>query len=224
MPNLRSAATRLWAWRIAVWGLVLTPLALLGQRFLQSNLTANPIEFLEHYLGLWSLRLLMVTLAVSPLRMLTGWPEPLKLRRTLGLWAYAYACLHFSIYIVFDLNILDPAHAAKQLAEDLVKRLYITVGFTAWLLMLPLAITSTDGWQRRLKRKWKTLHKLIYPAAALGVLHFIWLVKKDLSEPLLYAFILLGLMLFRWPLPQIQRAILRARTSEASLRDQTLRP
>jgi len=224
MPNLRSAATRLWAWRIAVWGLVLTPLALLGQRFLQSNLTANPIEFLEHYLGLWSLRLLMVTLAVSPLRMLTGWPEPLKLRRTLGLWAYAYACMHFSIYIVFDLNILDPAHAAKQLAEDLVKRLYITVGFTAWLLMLPLAITSTDGWQRRLKRKWKTLHKLIYPAAALGVLHFIWLVKKDLSEPLLYAFILLGLMLFRWPLPQIQRAILRARTSEASLRDQTLRP
>ena len=201
-----SPAARLWSWRAAVWALALIPLGLLAQRVLQGRLGANPIEFIEHYFGLWSLRLLMATLAVTPLRMLTGWSEPLKMRRTVGLWAYVYVCLHFAVYIVFDLNILDPAHAAKQLAEDLVKRLYITVGFTAWLLLLPLAITSTDGWQRRLKRRWKSLHRLIYIAAALGVLHFVWLVKKDLSEPLLYAAILLALLAFRWPLPQLRRA------------------
>jgi sulfoxide reductase heme-binding subunit YedZ len=194
-----TPATRLRLWRAAVWLLTLAPLALLAQRVLAGRLTANPIEFLEHFFGLWSLRLLLVTLAVTPLRLITRWPEPLKLRRTLGLWAYVYVCLHFSIYIVFDLNILDPAHAAKQLAEDLVKRLYITVGFAGWLFLLPLAITSTDGWQRRLKRRWKTLHRLIYPAALLGVLHFLWLVKKDLTEPLQYAYILALLMTFRVP-------------------------
>ncbi|GAC1628038.1 MAG: protein-methionine-sulfoxide reductase heme-binding subunit MsrQ [Nevskia sp.] len=209
-----SPTARLWCWRAAVWALALAPLGLLAQRIVQGRLGANPIEFIEHDLGLWSLRLLMVTLAVTPLRTLTNWPEPLKLRRTLGLWTYAYVCLHFAVYIVFDLNILDPAHAAKQLAEDLVKRLYITVGFTAWLLLLPLAITSTDGWQRRLKRRWKSLHRLIYPAAVLGVLHFVWLVKKDLSEPLLYAAILLALLAFRWPLPLLRR---RANTRTASV-------
>jgi sulfoxide reductase heme-binding subunit YedZ len=190
---------RLRLWRITVWLLALTPLALLVQRVLQGRLTANPIEFLEHFFGLWSLRLLLATLAITPLRLLTRWPEPLKLRRTLGLWAYAYVCLHFAIYIVFDLNVLDPAHAAKQLAEDLVKRLYITIGFAGWLFLLPLAITSTDGWQRRLKRRWKTLHRLVYPAVLFGVLHFLWLVKKDLTEPLQYAYLLALLMAFRVP-------------------------
>lgn len=197
-PALRPG-WRLWGWHIAVWMLALVPLALLAQRVTQGRLGANPIEFIEHYLGLWSLRLLLLTLAVTPLRSLTGWTGPLKLRRTLGLWAYAYVCLHFAVYVVFDLNILEPGHAAKQLAEDLVKRLYITVGFAAWLALLPLAITSTDGWQRRLKRRWKTLHRLIYPAATLGVLHFVWLVKKDLSEPLLYAALLALLLALRWP-------------------------
>lgn len=200
-----TPAVRLWTARAAAWALALIPLALLLQRLVQGRLGANPIEYLEHDLGLWSLRLLLVTLAMTPLRQLTGWTEPLKLRRTLGLWTYAYVCLHFSVYVVFDLNILDPGHAAKQLAEDLVKRLYITVGFTAWLLLLPLAITSTNGWQRRLKRRWKTLHRLIYPAAALGVLHFVWLVKKDLREPLIYAAILIVLLAWRWPLPLLQR-------------------
>ncbi len=214
-----SPAARLWLWRVAVWALALTPLGLLALRVVNAQLTANPIEFIEHYFGIWSLRLLLVTLAMTPLRMLTGWMEPLKLRRTLGLWTYAYLCLHFSVYIVFDLNILHPALAAKQLAEDLVKRLYITVGFAGWLLLLPLAITSTDAWQRRLKRNWKKLHRLIYPAAMLGVLHFIWLVKKDESEPLTYAAILLFLLAWRWPGPQVKRAILRARTFKAPARD-----
>lgn len=219
-----TAAARLLSGRIAVWALALVPLALLGLAILHAQLGANPIEYLEHYLGLWSLRLLLATLAMTPLRLLTGWTEPLKLRRTLGLWAYAYICLHFSVYIIFDLNILEPGHAAKQLAEDLVKRLYITLGFTGWLLLLPLAITSTNGWQRRLKRNWKKLHRLIYPAALLGAFHFVWLVKKDEREPLTYLAILLVLLAVRWPLPQVKAAILRARTSQAPVRDQTLRP
>lgn len=204
-----TARARLWLGRIAAWVIALVPLALLGQRFANNDLTANPIEFLEHYLGIWSLRLLLLTLAMTPLRMLTNWPEPLKLRRTLGLWAYAYLCLHFAVYFVFDLNILEPGHAAKQLGEDLVKRTYITLGFASWLLLLPLALTSTDGWQRRLKRNWKKLHRLVYPAVLLGALHFVWLVKKDLSEPLLYLAILAGLLAFRWPWPLLRRAILR---------------
>jgi methionine sulfoxide reductase heme-binding subunit len=143
------------------------------------------------------------------LRQLTGWAEPVKLRRTVGLWAYAYLCLHFAVYIVFDLNILQPAHAAVQLGEDLVKRTYITLGFVGWLLLLPLAVTSTDDWQRRLKRNWKKLHRLVYPATLLGALHFVWLVKKDVSEPLLYLAVLIALLALRWPWPQLKRAILR---------------
>ena len=219
-----SPAARLWLARALVWIGCLTPLALLIERTLNGRLGANPIEFLERDLGDWSLRFLLLTLCMTPLRSLSGWTWPLKLRRTVGLWAYAYICLHFSVYIVFDLNILEPARALAQLAEDLVKRLYITVGFAAWLFMLPLAITSTDGWQRRLKRKWKTLHKLIYPAAVLGVLHYIWLVKKDLSDPLLYAAILAVLLLWRWPWPKVRGAILRARSAPAAApSDQTLR-
>lgn len=219
-----SPAARLWLTRALVWIGVATPLALLIERTLNGRLGANPIEFLERDLGDWSLRFLLLSLALTPLRSLSGWTWPLKLRRTVGLWAYAYICLHFAVYIVFDLNILEPARALAQLAEDLVKRLYITVGFAAWLFLLPLAITSTDGWQRRLKRKWKTLHRLIYPAAVLGVLHYVWLVKKDLREPLLYAAILAVLLLWRWPWPKVRGAILRARpTPTAPASDQTLR-
>ncbi|MDH4458477.1 MAG: sulfoxide reductase heme-binding subunit YedZ [Nevskia sp.] len=219
-----SPAARLWLARALVWIGAATPLALLIERTLNGRLGANPIEFLERDLGDWSLRFLLLSLVLTPLRSLSGWTWPLKLRRTVGLWAYAYICLHFAVYIVFDLNILEPARALAQLAEDLVKRLYITVGFAAWLFLLPLAITSTDGWQRRLKRKWKTLHRLIYPAAVLGVLHYVWLVKKDLREPLLYAAILAVLLLWRWPRPKVRGAILRARpTPTAPASDQTLR-
>ncbi|WP_439639982.1 sulfite oxidase heme-binding subunit YedZ [Nevskia sp.] len=219
-----SAAARLRLARLLVWAGCLAPLVLLGLRTLHGALGANPIEFLERALGDWSLRLLLLSLAMTPLRSFSGWLWPLKLRRTVGLWAYAYICLHVAVYIVFDLNILEPALALAQLAEDLVKRLYITAGFAAWLFLLPLAITSTDGWQRRLGRRWKTLHRLVYPAAALGVLHYVWLVKKDLREPLVYAAILAVLLLWRWPWPKVRSAILRAHSvSPASPRDQTLR-
>jgi len=214
--------------RAGIWLLCLTPLLMLAERLLHGRLGANPIEFLEHALGDWSLRFLLLALAMTPLRNATGWVWPPKLRRTVGLWAYAYVCLHFAVYIVFDLNILEPVQALAKLGEDLVKRLYITVGFAAWLFLLPLAITSTDGWQRRLKRRWKTLHRLVYPAAVFGVLHYVWLVKKDLSEPLLYAAVLALLLTLR--LPRVRTwgrmggGILRARSPAADLRDPSFKP
>ena len=210
-----TPAARLRLARGLVWIGCLLPLALLIERTLHGRLGANPIEFLERALGDWSLRFVLLALAMTPLRSFTGWQWPLTLRRMVGLWAYAYVCLHLAVYIVFDLNILEPARALAQLADDLVKRLYITVGFAAWLFLTPLAITSTDGWQRRLKRRWKTLHRLVYPAALCGVLHYLWLVKKDLSEPLIYAALLGLLLAWRWPWPGIRGAILRARSDPA---------
>lgn len=214
--------------RASVWLVCLVPLAMLAERLLHGRLGANPVEFLERALGDWSLRFLLLSLAMTPLRSLTGWVWPLKLRRTVGLWAYAYICLHFAVYIVFDLDILAPAQALAKLGEDLVERLYITDGFTAWLFLLPLAITSTDGWQRRLKRRWKMLHRLIYPAAILAVLHYVWLVKKDLSEPLLYAAILTVLLAWRLPWTWIRGrmggGILRARSPATDPRDPSFKP
>ena len=194
---------RLLAWRVGVWALGIIPLALAIKWALQSRLGPNPVEFLEHYTGDWTLRLLLTTLAMTPLRKLTRMTEPIRVRRALGLWAYAFLCLHFSIYLVFDLGF-----SAIQLGEDLLKRTYITLGFTAWLMLLPLAITSTAAWQRRLKRRWLTLHQLIYPAAILGAIHYLWLVKADTRAPLLYLAILLSLLAFRLRMPaSISRAI-----------------
>jgi sulfoxide reductase heme-binding subunit YedZ len=182
---------------VAAWALGLVPLVFAVKWTLTSRLGANPVEFLEHYTGDWTLRLLLVTLAMTPLRMLTRLSEPIRIRRLLGLWTFAYLCLHLLTYLVFDLGF-----SVAQLAEDLVKRTYVTLGFSAWLLLLPLAITSTTAWQRRLKRRWLTLHHLIYPAAILGAIHFLWLVKADTREPLIYLTILLGLLAFRLPWSQ----------------------
>jgi sulfoxide reductase heme-binding subunit YedZ len=185
---------RLLPWRVAAWALGVIPLALAVKWTLQSRLGPNAVEFLEHYTGDWTLRLLLTTLAMSPLRKLTRISEPIRIRRIVGLWAYTFLCLHFSIYLVFDLGF-----SAVQLGADLVKRTYITLGFTAWLMLLPLAITSTNAWQRRLKRRWKTLHQLIYPAAILGSIHYLWLVKADTRDPLIYLALTLGLLAFRLP-------------------------
>lgn len=197
---------RLWAFRLAAWSLGLVPL-LLGLKWtIQGQLGINPVEFLEHYTGDWALRLLLVTLTMTPLRMLTGLTEPIRVRRALGLWAYAFLCLHFSVYLVFDLEF-----SLGQLFVDLIKRTYITLGFTAWLFLLPLAITSTNGWQRRLGRDWKMLHKLVYPAVVFGAIHYIWLVKADTRKPLMYFSILLVLLAFRLPWSQLLRADLHGR-------------
>ena len=186
---------RLLPWRVAAWALGVVPLLFAAKWTIQSRLGPNPVEFLEHYTGDWTLRLLLATLAMTPLRMLTRFTEPVRVRRILGLWTFAFLCLHFSIYLVFDLGF-----SVLQLSEDLVKRTYITLGFTAWLMILSLAITSTTASQRRLKRRWITLHQLIYPAAILGAIHYLWLVKADTREPLIYLAILLGLLAFRLPM------------------------
>jgi methionine sulfoxide reductase heme-binding subunit len=180
------------AWRSAAWMLGLSPALLLGLAILRADLGPNPVETLEHQTGLWSLRILLACLAMTPLRRLIGRPEPLQIRRLLGLWAYFWVCAHFAVYLTFDLE-----WSPTQLAEDLIKRTYISLGFAAWLLLLPLALTSTRGWQRRLRRRWLQLHRLIYPAALLGGVHFFWLVKSDIREPLLYLGIYAALMAAR---------------------------
>ena len=181
-------------WRLGAWALGVVPFVFAIKWTATSRLGPNPVEFLEHYTGDWALQLLLVTLALTPLRKLMGRSEPIRVRRTVGLWAYAYLCLHFSIYLVFDLEL-----SLAQLTDDLVKRAYIALGFTAWLMLLPLAITSTDRWQRRLGRDWKTLHRLVYPAALLGAFHYLWLVKADTRKPLSYLGIMLVLLAWRLP-------------------------
>ena len=145
-------------------------------------LGADPVAEIEHRLGLWALRFLVVALAVTPLRQLTGWAVLVRFRRMLGLYAFAYATLHLVAYVGLDLR-----GYWTQLFEDIAKRPYITVGFLAWLLLVPLAVTSTTGWIRRLGRNWARLHTLVYAIGVLAVLHFWWLVKSDIGEPALYA-------------------------------------
>ncbi|MGQ0621750.1 MAG: sulfite oxidase heme-binding subunit YedZ [Panacagrimonas sp.] len=198
--------TRRLTWfRVAAWSLGLWPAVELAWRFTHAQLTANPVEFLEHYTGLWGLRLLLVTLAMTPLRQLTSRGEFVQVRRLLGLWAYAWVCVHFAIYLTFDLE-----WAPSKLAEEIIERTYITIGFAAWLLLLPLAITSTQGWQRRLKRRWKQLHRLVYPAVLLGGVHFFWLVKSDVREPLVYLGIAAALLLMRVPWRRARAGAARA--------------
>ena len=180
----------------------LTPLAILGMQVWEvwqtgnDALGADPVAEIEHRLGLWALRLLMATLAITPLRQLTGQAVLVRFRRMLGLYAFFYACLHLSAYMVLDLR-----GYWTLIFEEIAKRPYITVGFSAWLLLLPLAVTSTKGWIKRLGRNWARLHKLVYAAGVLAVLHFWWLVKSDIREPALYAGILallLGWRAWKW--------------------------
>lgn len=180
----------------------LAPLALLASQVWEvwqtgnDALGADPVAEIEHRLGLWALRLLMATLAITPLRQLSGQAVLVRFRRMLGLYAFFYACLHFSAYLVLDLR-----GYWTLIFEEIAKRPYITVGFSAWLLLLPLAVTSTKGWIKRLGRNWARLHKLVYAAGVLAVLHFWWLVKSDIREPALYAGILallLGWRTWKW--------------------------
>lgn len=179
-------------YKIPLFALCLVPLGLLVWQAYTMDLGSNPVETILHRTGDWTLRFLLIVLAVTPLRRLTGWTELLQSRRMLGLFAFFYATLHFSVYAFLDLG-LDWSF----LAEDIAKRPYITVGFTAWVLLLPLAVTSTRGMMRRLGRRWKQLHRLVYLIAVLGVVHFYWLVKADVREPLIYAAILALLFALR---------------------------
>jgi methionine sulfoxide reductase heme-binding subunit len=162
------------------------------------SLGADPVKKLEHECGKTALNLLLITLSVTPVRNLTGLTHLVRLRRMLGLFAFFYAVVHFTIYLVLDLEL-----NFRMLGADIVKRPYITIGFTALLLLLPLALTSTNGMMRRLGARWQRLHRLIYVIGALAVWHFYWQVKRDVREPLLYLGILallLGYRLLRWQL------------------------
>ena len=168
-----------------------------------ASLGPDPVKELEHECGKTALNLLLLTLAVTPVRELTSQPQLLRLRRMLGLFAFFYVVLHFTIYLVLDLEL-----NFATLGADIAKRPYITIGFTALLLLIPLAVTSTNGMMRRLGRRWQTLHRLVYVIAVLGVWHFYWQVKRDVREPLLYAGILAVLLGYR-----VLRAIARRRAA-----------
>jgi sulfoxide reductase heme-binding subunit YedZ len=156
-----------------------------------ASLGANPVEEVLHQLGLWALRFLVITLAITPLRELLGKPWPLAFRRMLGLFAFFYVLLHFLTWLIIDQELYW-----SGILTDIGKRPFITIGFAAFLMLIPMAVTSTNGWIRRLgAQRWRKLHRLIYVIVLLGVWHFYWLVKSDVREPLLYlgiAIVLLG--------------------------------
>ena len=179
-----------------LFALCLLPLGSLIWRTAADQLGANPVEEVLHCTGSWALRLLLVTLAVTPLRRLTGYGWLVRFRRPLGLFAFFYATLHLAVYLVLD-RTLDWG----EVLTDLTERPYITVGFAAFVLLVPLAVTSTRGWQRRLGHRWQLLHRGVYLITVLGVLHFIWLVKADLLEPLIDAAVLAVLLALRLPWP-----------------------
>lgn len=182
--------------------LALVPLAKLaaGGIFFPDWLGANPAEYITRNTGNWALRFLLLTLAVTPLRRLSGWNQLLKLRRMLGLYAFFYGVVHFASFIAFD-----HVFVASEIVKDIVKRPFITVGFTVLVLLIPLAATSTNAMVRRLgAKRWLALHRLVYLIAPLAVLHFWWMVKRDITQPAIFAALLAVLLGFRiaWRLRQ----------------------
>jgi sulfoxide reductase heme-binding subunit YedZ len=186
--------------KIPVFLLALVPVALLVRGMLTGNLGVNPAETVQLQTGRWALKFLLTSLAITPVRRLTGWNIVIQYRRMLGLFAFFYATLHFASYIV-----LDQYFALDAMMADIVKRPFITVGFTAFVLMAPLAITSTKGWIRRLGRRWQLLHRLIYVSAICAVVHVAWKVKVFTGDPVIYAAVLTLLLGFRivWMLRKV---------------------
>jgi sulfoxide reductase heme-binding subunit YedZ len=182
-----------WVIKPALFILALLPLAFLIYRALNDDLGANPIETINRYTGDWVLRFLLITLAVTPLRRLTGWNGLLRYRRMLGLFAFFYACVHFLSWAW-----LDQYFVLADIVRDVAKRPYITVGFASFLMLIPLALTSTNAIIRRLgAKRWQQLHRLVYLIGIGGVVHFLWLVKSDIREPLVYGAVLALLLGFR---------------------------
>ena len=173
-----------------------------------ASLGADPVKELEHECGKTALNFLLLTLAVTPVRNILGLPQLLRLRRMLGLFAFFYVAVHFTVYLVLDLEL-----NWSTLGADIAKRPYITIGFTALLLLIPLAATSTNRMMRRLGRRWTSLHRLVYVIAILGVWHFYWQVKRDVREPLLYAGMLAVLLVYRVVRAQAARSAARAAAS-----------
>ncbi len=179
--------------KVATFLLCLAPLGLLLWRGTHGGLGANPIEFITHATGDWTLRFLVLTLAVTPVRKLLGWPQLVRFRRMLGLFAFFYGCLHLTTYVW-----LDKFFDVSEMLKDVARRRFITVGFTAFVLLVPLALTSTAGWIRRLGgRRWQALHRLVYASAAAAVAHYYWLVKSDIRWPVFYGALVAMLLLWR---------------------------
>jgi methionine sulfoxide reductase heme-binding subunit len=177
-----------WMWRLAktgVFSICLLPFAFLASDALTDSLGPDPIETLHFRTGDWTLRFLLITLSCTPLKLVLDWKFPLRFRRMLGLFAFFYASLHFCVYFVLDLSL-----SWEQIVDEIPKSPYVLVGLTAYILLIPLAATSTRKMVQRLGKNWKKLHRLVYVAASLGVVHFLWLVKADLTEPLIYLSIL----------------------------------
>lgn len=195
--------------KTAVWIGALTPALWLLWDFWRGNLSVNPIEDITHRTGWWALTLLTTALAITPIRRVTGWHDIIRFRRLVGLFAFFYATLHLLVYVV-----LDRFFAFGTVLEDIAERPFITVGFAAWLILLALAFTSTRGWIRRLGRKWQRLHRLVYLAGTLGVIHFYWKVKADTREPWVFIGILAVLLLAR--LPQVRRLATAVRRRRAT--------
>lgn len=179
--------------KTAVFLASFTPLLWLGWYAYTGNLGANPIEVITHWTGDSTIIFLLITLTVTPFRKLSGWNDAIKFRRMLGLFAFFYACLHFTTYIW-----LDQFFDFRDMIKDIAKRPFITVGFASFVLLIPLAVTSTAAMVRRLGKRWQKLHRTIYVIAAGGVIHYWWLVKKDIRWPLIYGAVLGVLLAYRF--------------------------
>jgi sulfoxide reductase heme-binding subunit YedZ len=204
---LRKILASKWS-KPAVFVLCLVPVAMIAWPFLRGSLIPNVVEFLQHSTGDWTLRFIVITLAVTPLRKVTGWSELIRFRRMFGLFAFFYACLHFLTYLG-----PDQSFDVSAMWRDVGKRPFITVGFAAFVLLIPMALTSSAGWVRRLGgRAWQRLHQAIYAIAILGVIHYYWQVKSDVRKPLFYG-ALVGILLAwraaRWMQKRGQMAVTR---------------
>lgn len=207
-----------WVYKPIIFVLCLAPLAYLAEGALSNTLSANPIDDITKETGIWTLRFLMITLAVTPLRKISGWSQLSRFRRMFGLYAFFYGCLHFTTYIY-----LDKFFDLDEILADIAKRPFITIGFAAFSIMIPLAITSTDRITKWVGgKRWQLLHRLVYVSAICGVIHYLWLVKADTSRPLTYGAILavlLGYRLWDYLKPRIARA--RAFSKGPSILDST---
>jgi sulfoxide reductase heme-binding subunit YedZ len=196
MPSLRHIR---FLWKPVLFLLCLAPLGYLILSIFEIGalrLGPNPVEAIQDTLGIWTLRFILLTLAISPLRWISGKNWILQFRRMIGLFAFSYAGLHFLNYLVLDQTL-----NFAEIFEDILERPYITIGFSAFVMLIPLAVTSTNGWRRRLAGKWQKLHRLVYIIGILACWHFFWQVKKDIREPMIYIFILtllLGMRVWRW--------------------------
>lgn len=202
---MNATQKRRWVFKPIVWLSCLAPLALLVYDGFTDNLTANPIELITNTTGIWTLRLVVATIAITPLRWLTGLNQLINYRRLIGLFAFFYGALHFTVFF-----FLDHQFDFGAMWTDVLKRPYIAAGFTAFVLMIPLAITSTKGWIRRMGgRNWNLLHKLVYITALAGVLHYYWKVKLDITHPVYYGMVVAVLLGFR-----VWRTFAKKRASE----------